>query len=863
MNKVKTTLIVCLLTMISISVFAMPAYEKLMSKRQSNGKEISYFLQGDEFLSWAKTTDNYTLLYNRSGDLVYAVLDKDKNLVVSNVVASNVNERTNEEKEFLLTIRPNLFYSKTQVKDSQKRRIKRDSLHKNMRKDATIGRKKYLVLLVNFSNLAMDTNNAARFHHQIGDSAYTSNGATGSVRDYYYDNSMGRFTSEFDVYGPYTLPHTQAYYGARTSTSNDTLPAQMVYDAAVAADSDVDFSQYDNDGDGYVDMVYVIYAGRGEHNGGGDSAIWAHSWVFPSNSVFDNTHCYSYSCSCELNYDLTCDAIGAMCHEMGHVLGLPDFYDTDYGESGGTAIHPYKWDVMASGSYNNNSKTPPYLSMTERKILAWGMDSTLTLDTTVTLYPLSDSNFAYSISLSDSEYVMLENRTHKKWDAYTPAKGMIVFHGNTNRIDNWQSEGNAINVNPNNRGYYIEPATGDSTNILSDSTTYPGSRNVTSKTDFHLTSGFPISKSLINIHYLSDSSISLHYVNNAAIFSSTLGLVTDSSALINGTITGNNITNTKLEYRKATESSYTSVNITPTFSYTINNLAANTVYKYRLSATINSVVSYSNEFTFRTSCQSVSLPYNEDLEASYTEMPPCWYVSGGSVAIVPNGNNPVCQPHTGYYMLEYGSYWLNAGNYSTVSLPMFSFPNDNYKVSFWIYRLHNYYSSANEGVGVYMNTTDTLLGATSLGFISNDRTSQPTTNADGWYNYSVNVPQGTNGNRFIILKLISQYSNNTYLDDFSVRANSSIQTIDNSFNISLYPNPSKETSTLNIDNINDKTRISVVDMQGRVILQRELIPNNNSITTTIDTKDLSQGVYFVKVNSDKINVAKKLIVTKD
>jgi hypothetical protein len=238
-------------------------------------------------------------------------------------------------------------------------------------------------------------------------------------------------------------------------------------------------------------------------------------------------------------------------------------------------------------------------------------------------------------------------------------------------------------------------------------------------------------------------------------------------------------------------------------------------------------------------------------------------VSGGSVAIVPNGNNPACQPHTGYYMLEYGSYWLNAGNYSTVSLPMFSFPNDNYKVSFWIYRLHNYYSSANEGVGVYMNTTDTLLGATSLGFISNDRTSQPTTNADGWYNYSVNVPQGTNGNRFIILKLISQYSNNTYLDDFSVRANSSIQTIDNSFNISLYPNPSKETSTLNIENINDKARISVVDMQGRVILQRELTPNNNSITTTIDTKDLSQGIYFVKINSDKINVAKKLIVTKD
>lgn len=86
-------------------------------------------------------------------------------------------------------------------------------------------------------------------------------------------------------------------------------------------------------------MIHVIYAGRGQHNGGGGNAIWAHSWTLPNTPSFDGVNVYRYSCSNELRTITSVDGIGTICHEMGHVLGLPDFYDTDYAGSGGQSVH--------------------------------------------------------------------------------------------------------------------------------------------------------------------------------------------------------------------------------------------------------------------------------------------------------------------------------------------------------------------------------------------------------------------------------------------------------------------------------------------------------------------------------------------
>ncbi|MCH3923505.1 MAG: fibronectin type III domain-containing protein [Bacteroidales bacterium] len=300
-------------------------------------------------------------------------------------------------------------------------------------------------------------------------------------------------------------------------------------------------------------------------------------------------------------------------------------------KNGGQSIHPASWDLMASGSYNNNTKTPPYLSMTERELLSWATPTILSTDSPATLYPLCDSNKAYKINLSTNEYLMLEYRNNKKWDTYTRAKGMIVFHGDHNRITNWQSLGNTINVTPTNRGYYIEPASGDSTNIVSSSTSYPGSDNITSKNTFHLTNGTPVSRYINNIHYNADSSISINYINNAPTFTLNVSNITNTSALVTGSIAGTNITNKTLEYKTLSATNYTSIPLTSgTISTTLSNLTSNTNYVCRLTATINSVVYYSETTPFHTTCYNgaiTSFPWNDGFENGID----CWnqeYVLG-------------------------------------------------------------------------------------------------------------------------------------------------------------------------------------------------------------------------------------------
>ena len=198
---------------------------------------------------------------------------------------------------------------------------------------------------------------------------YSDNGATGSARDYYYDNSNGVFEPIFDVYGPIKLSQNMAYYGANDSSGNDKNPEQAVKEACQAIDNIVDFSNYDLDGDGEVDLVYMVYAGKGEADGGSSNTIWPHQWNLSSagvNLILDGKTVDRYACGSELNGSGSIDGLGTICHEFGHAMGLPDFYDTDYDTNGqGRTLLDYS--LMDSGSYNNDGWTPPYLNMEERK----------------------------------------------------------------------------------------------------------------------------------------------------------------------------------------------------------------------------------------------------------------------------------------------------------------------------------------------------------------------------------------------------------------------------------------------------------------------------------------------------------------
>ncbi|MFA7081873.1 MAG: M6 family metalloprotease domain-containing protein, partial [Bacteroidales bacterium] len=764
-----------LLTLFHFGAFAAPADKtQTFSKKQANGKTITYTLNGDEFISWLTSTDGYTLFENQRQEIVYAIKDEDGKLKKSDILASDSEYRSGEELLFLSSISKGLFYNSSQLEVFEKIRAERySSTQPNY--IPTTGTPNFLVILVSFSDVSFNASNATKMSNQISQTNYTTDGATGSVKDYFFDNSMGTLNANFTVVGPYTLSQNQAYYGGNDANDDDIRPQEMVAEACSLASQNINFANFDNDGDGYVDMIHVVYAGRGEHNGGGANAIWAHSWAIPSAPLFNGVRAYKYSCSNELRTITEIDGIGTICHEMGHVLGLPDFYDTDYSGTGGQAITLDSWDLMSSGNYNNQAKTPPYLSALERHILGWLNPIILTNNNTpCTLPAISDSNKAYKVNLTTNEFFIFEHRNKKKWDQYTPTKGMLVFHGDNTLINQWiNSRVNKINTNPTSRGFFIIPAYGDSTNNTSLSTTFPGSQNVTSFTGSKLKNSTPTGKSLINIAYGQDSVLNFNYFNSTVPTITLTALaatsITTTSATLNGTATGTGITSKGFEYRIQGASNFTQQSVsTNPLQLNLNNLTQNTIYEYRVYAVSSIGTTYSDIETFTTECGLILIPpFSEGFETPLT----CWTNISSNTnyfTLVQGGASPSCSPHTGGNMLKYNSFDIQADNWTGLITPKISFAHSSYDVSLWIYRYNGSYSKPAEGVEIYVNSTKSLDGATQIGFISNSRSVSPAVSTNGWYNYNCNVGQTAVGENYIILKAVSKYGYNIYIDDVSV-----------------------------------------------------------------------------------------------
>jgi M6 family metalloprotease-like protein len=538
----KSMMLLVLMTIISIGAFAIPANKQAVTIRQPNGKTLTFVLGGDEYVNWATTLDQYTLVRNSEGVFTYGVLDENGDLVASKYIASNANERTAEEIAFLSTLPVNLFYSDRQVE--LKKQNSPASLPANSdAKYPSIGTVKLLVILVGFSDKPFTYTNQ-NFVDLV--SADNYNG-TGSVKDYYKDNSDEQFIMDIDVAGPYTLPNTMAYYGGNNAYGSDQNMDYFVRHAIDAANPDVDYADYDNDNDNRVDAIHIIFAGTPESSTGIDNEIWPHRSSVSPNIVKDNVRFGPYSCSAEKKNSVAMDGIGTICHEFGHVLGFPDFYDTDYTGSGGQAAVPGDWDLMSSGSYLNNSATPAGLTGIERQIANWAQPIELTTTANgLSLPAINDSAVFYKIDLgNNNEFLMLEHRRKTKWDSYIPGEGMLIYHAQQNRINNWLENGqNNINVTPSNRGWYIVPATGNDAHTETGNAPFPGisgNMNFTNLTTpaNTLMNGTPTNKPITSIQYQNDSVITFNFmsdlpaVSTGAVTSST---ITSSSAIVSGSI---------------------------------------------------------------------------------------------------------------------------------------------------------------------------------------------------------------------------------------------------------------------------------------------------------------------------------------
>ena len=365
----------------------------------------------------------------------------------------------------------------------------------------THGERHIPVFLVQFTDLSFKiTSPAEKFSAMLNQEGYSANGGTGSVRDYYVDNSDGQFIPVFDVYGPVDLPNNMAYYG-KNSGEDDVRPEEALIHAAKILDSQVDFSQYDSDHDGLVDMVLFYYAGYNEAEGGPANSIWPHSWDLQYSSLgrtsyFDEVRFGSYFCTSELggyNGTKMC-GIGTTCHEFGHSLGLPDFYDTDY-ESNGQAGGLYDFSLMDSGSYLNDGRTPPYLNAEERILLGWMIPGDVPeLPSGQVSFPSIKYSVAYKSSTEvEGEYFLYECRDATGWDKYLPT-GLLVYHVDKSTVrkvggitpyqqwEDWDNY-NSINAYGSHPCFYVIPSASQSslnykaTNL--SNYVFPGAKNVT------------------------------------------------------------------------------------------------------------------------------------------------------------------------------------------------------------------------------------------------------------------------------------------------------------------------------------------------------------------------------------------------
>lgn len=526
MRKIIFTFAIMLLG--AVGAYAKPAVKAVMRVPQPDGTTLDIIKRGDERCHNVFTSDGKLILKNESGTYEYATVDKDGEITASGILARDAAYRSDVDKAFLSELPQSAITQALSAK--QTRAIESGKYIANIRGVGdgglqtrgpglfsydfpVTGEQKGLVILVEFSDVKFNSKNKAPynttdpykyFHDMLNKEGFDTYGGTGSAKDWFVLNSKGKFVPEFDVFGPVTLSNTMKYYGQNSRiTDEDMRPGQMVVDACKALDSQIDFKEYDRNKDGYVDNVYIFYAGYGEADSDESDAIWPHSWVLTeavgSPLKLDGVYIDSYGCSnetCGYNeYGVLArrpDGVGTFVHEFSHVMGLPDLYSTEYATSYKTEpFTPGAFSVMDYGPYNNNGLTPPNYSAYERYAFDWLTPEEMTAGT-LSLGNLVDSNKAYIVKTEkEREYYLFENRQQTGWDKYIPGHGMLVWHIDydqtvflNNEVNNTKShqyvdlvEADNIQDYPtgqNSYGYFIYPTSTQSGDP------FPGTKKVTS-----------------------------------------------------------------------------------------------------------------------------------------------------------------------------------------------------------------------------------------------------------------------------------------------------------------------------------------------------------------------------------------------
>ena len=475
-----------------MATFAIPAKNGILSYPQPDGSTVSVTLHGDENAHWYESEDGYLLIASDNGQLEYATI-KSGLLASTGIKATEINRRSPEQSAMLAALPRQKMIEMAATQVNRIRDTRRAApLRSNsglINNYPTTGSPKAMVLLVEFEDVKFTTPDAQNAFQQLASQpGYSYGGAKGSTLDYFKAQSAGVFTPDFHVFGPIQVDHPEAYYGAATAMAYDSQAWLMVRDACVKLheqNPDLDWSEFDNDGDGFVDNIFIFYAGYGQNEGAPTWTIWPHSAklvdFYNIRLQYNGVIVNSYACTNELQNTSgdTRAGIGTFCHEYSHVLGLPDLYGTD----GSKPFSPGDFEIMDHGSYNDHGNTPPNYSAFERYCVGWLNPRALSGPEDITLHTISEGDPEGKALMirtdKEEEYFVLENRQQVGWDKFLPGHGMLIWHIDFNKAI-WLN--NQVNNQPQHQRVDLIEAD----NVFTDNTRggdpFPGTSNKTSFT---------------------------------------------------------------------------------------------------------------------------------------------------------------------------------------------------------------------------------------------------------------------------------------------------------------------------------------------------------------------------------------------
>lgn len=443
--------------LLTFGIDAAPALRGPFTVKQSDGTWLTIEQFGDEWHHWTATTDGTLVMATAKGYCI-AQIDEQGRLSATDVLAHEPAQRNRQEQAAI-----NQQVARRSLFQEQGRKVALS------RRVASIGEGAYLqhsdsprvlTILAAFQDVGFTVNNPVEAFDQYlngdeqADLGNHNQLNASSVRHYFEICSRGQFSPQFDIVGPVTLPNDMKYYGGSGSTGADDRFDDFCKDAMnVAKDLVNDWSVYDNDKDGRIELVCVIFAGFGQNQGGADSTIWAKA-SYKNLELNSQLRISRFNCCSELFYPQCPDYIngtGVFIHEFSHCMGLPDLYATKskaYVDNQGME----SWSIMDYGLYNYNSFAPSAYTAWEQETMGWTeMEdvSSLMEDGKCQIgdvLPLIEGGKAYKLQNGDNDrdYIVMENIQQRGLNKKAAGHGLLVYH-----VD-YPNESVNMNDTPNN-----------------------------------------------------------------------------------------------------------------------------------------------------------------------------------------------------------------------------------------------------------------------------------------------------------------------------------------------------------------------------------------------------------------------------